>query len=148
MAACQHRGMDMSLPFLSVSRTAAGSVPWRRLARHAEVAAMVLLVALVLGAAWLARPRVEGQGTNEHTFAHWRSEGRDWLLVAVPDEGALVVYDATDGRPLRRLPVAGIRDIVLEGDWVFVTGTTGPGLRLLRLPQLTWRHMPGATADR
>jgi len=129
--------MDMSLPFLSVSRTVAVSMLWRRLVRYVEV--MALVVVLVLGFAWLARPRAQVPGTDGHTFAHWRGEGRDWLLVAVPDEDALVVYDAMDGRPLRRLPVAGIREIVLEGDWVFVIGTTGPGLRLLHLPQLAWR---------
>ena len=148
MAVCQHRGMDMSLPFLSVSRTVAGRMPQRRLVRHAEAMAMALVVVLALGFAWLARPHAQGPGTGEHTFAHWRGEGRDWLLVAEPDEDTLVVYDATDGRPLRRLPVDGIREIVLEGDWVFVTGATGPGLRLLHLPQLAWRDMRSAPRHR
>lgn len=135
----------MSQPSLPMPRTVAGIAPQRRFGWRVRLVIAALVV--LSGFAWLAKPyspAADGAAVDGRTFAHWRGEGHDWLLMAVPDEGALVVYDATDGRPLRRLPVAGVRDIVLEDDWLFVTSAAHPGLRLLHLPQLAWRHMPGA----
>lgn len=143
--------MDMSLPSLSMPRTVAGSTSQRRFGWRARTVTAVLILALALGFAWLAQPYSpagSASDANAHTFAHWRSEAHDWLLMAEPDEGALVVYDAKDGRPLRRLPVTGVKGIVLEDDWLFVISTAHPGLRLLHLPQLSWRHLPDATEAR
>jgi len=100
------------------------------------------LVAVVVAAGWVARstlPATERAWTPTNTFAHWQGQGHDWLLKAEPGQGRVVVYDATDGRPLKRLPAPGVTAIELEGRWLFVMGTQSPGLRLLRLPQLTWR---------
>lgn len=113
----------------------------------------ILCLALAGWLAWTAWPGVQVQDepvTDVHTFARWRGDGHDWLLKAEPGQGTLVVYDARDGRPLRRLPVAGVNEIVLQGNWLFVLCDTSPGLRLLRLPQLTWRHdgQPDASAPR
>ncbi|WP_092703905.1 hypothetical protein [Rhodanobacter glycinis] len=143
--------MDMSLPSLSMPHAATGFTSSPRFGWRARLVIATLAMTLVLGAAWLATPlpsTANGSAANGHTFAHWRGEGRDWLLMAKPDTGELVVYDAADGRPLRRLRVAGVKDIVLEDNWLFVTSTAHPGLRLLHLPQLSWRPLPGTTEAR
>jgi hypothetical protein len=73
-------------------------------------------------------------------LVHWRDAGHDWLLVVDQASGELVVYDANDGRPLRRLGaangVAPIRTITRQGDWLVTTGEGRPGLQILSLPGL------------
>jgi hypothetical protein len=143
MPGCQHDGMNKSL--LSVPMPGVTLWPirpeWFR--RHAGGALAALSIVLACWLAWSAWPGRQGADdpvVDVRTFAHWHGDGRDWLLKAEPEQGQLTVYDATDGRPLRRLPAAGVKEIVLEGDWLFVIGDAKPRLRLLRLPQMTWRH--------
>lgn len=112
---------------------------WLR--RHVLPATAVLCIAV---AAWLAGSAWRGVPAHDDmvdtgTFAHWYGHGHDWLLQAEPSQGLLVIYDANDGRPLRRLHVAGLQRIVLEDDWLFVLGPSPAGVRLLRLPALAWR---------
>lgn len=73
-------------------------------------------------------------------LVHWKDANHDWLLVVDQATRELVVYDARDGRPLRRVGAAsGVRSIdsiVGEGDWVVARSTQHPGLQILSLPEL------------
>jgi hypothetical protein len=133
--------MDKSLPFASMPRVAPRTTWPAALGRHVGAAAVALCIALTAWFAWSAWPGTrepDAVQTGSRTFAHWHGDGHDWLFKAEPEQGVLVVYDAADGRPLQRLPVAGVREIVLEDDWLFVIGSSQPHVRLLRLPQLAW----------
>ena len=93
-------------------------------------------------AAWWRAPRVPDINAPARTLAHWKDASHDWLLLANPTSDELVVYDATDGRPLRRLGAAdgltGIDSIVQEGQWVLVVDQRHRTARALKLPQLQW----------
>ena len=62
------------------------------------------------------------------------------MLVVDQASGELVVYDANDGRPLRRLGAANgvgpIETITREGDWLVTTSERRPGHQILSLPGL------------
>lgn len=140
--------MDKSLPF---AWSPVAPSRWRRtvrrnvsLGRQAGVATAAVCIALAAWFAWTAWPRMPAQDTapvDLRTFAHWHDAGHDWLLKLEPEQGTLSVYDAADGRPLRRLAAPGAREIVLEDNWLFVLGQAQP--QLLRLPGLAQRHDGG-----
>jgi hypothetical protein len=73
-------------------------------------------------------------------LVHWKDSGHDWLLVVDRGTRELVVYDANDGRPLRRMGVASgagpIDSIVGEGDWLIATSRQDPHLQIFSLPGL------------
>lgn len=84
-------------------------------------------------------PISNGSRSPFNALLHWRKGGRDWLVVADGKADELVVYDAADGRPLRRLHVSqGLQDVapLMQRDGrLFVVGSDGvPGE--LSLPQL------------
>lgn len=71
---------------------------------------------------------------------HWQDASHDWLLVADTESDEVVVYDATNGRPLRRLGsrdgLADVDGLVQQGTWLFVMGREQPNVQVLSLPQL------------
>jgi hypothetical protein len=73
-------------------------------------------------------------------LVQWSDADHDWLLVVDQASGELVVYDANDGRPLRRLGAANgvgpIETITREGDWLVITSERRQGLQILSLPGL------------
>ena len=77
---------------------------------------------------------------RDNQLVHWRDAKHDWLLVIEPSSRELVVYDAVDGRPLKRLGATDggpfARAIVGQGRWLFVMGGQGPQVRLMKLPEL------------
>lgn len=97
-----------------------------------------LLAAGVLQLLW---PPITGDNTTSVApLVHWSDADHDWLLVVDQASGELLVYDANDGRPLRRLGaangVAPIETITREGDWLVTTSERRPGLQILSLPGL------------
>jgi hypothetical protein len=75
----------------------------------------------------------------ENPLIHWRDAGHDWLVVLERDAGEVAVYDAADGRPLRRLGaaqgVAGAERMVREGPWLVLLGREGGDVRWINLAQ-------------
>jgi hypothetical protein len=68
----------------------------------------------------------------------WQHAGEDWLLAADDGANQLVIYDATSGRPIRRLGAGEVGDIagLAQRDGrIFVIGDDGSS-RELHLPQL------------
>ncbi len=102
---------------------------------------MLGLVAIVSGGFGMAAPLpISGGGKPAgNALVHWRKGGHDWLVVANGKADEVVVYDAVDGRPLQRLPIAqGLQDshALIERDGrLFVVGTDGEANEL-RLPPL------------
>lgn len=74
--------------------------------------------------------------------AHWKDAGHDWLLSVDAMADELVVYDAADGRPLRRLGaadgLAGIEAMTPQGARLLIFSRRYPQGRWLQLPQLRW----------
>jgi len=73
-------------------------------------------------------------------LVRWSDADHDWLLVVDHSSGELLVYDANDGRPLRRLGIANgvapIETIALDGNWLLAVSEHRPGLQVLSLPGL------------
>lgn len=73
-------------------------------------------------------------------LVRWHDKRHDWLLVADQVSDEVVIYDATDGRPLRRLGsrqgLAGVQGLARRGVRVFVFGRGRRAVRVLKLPQL------------
>ena len=99
------------------------------------VAIAVAIHALVPGP-----PRRQPQplAADRNGLVRWHDADRDWLLVVDRPTGELVVYDATDGRPLYRFGsrqgLAKVQGLVREGPWLFVLGDVRHPL--WRLPEL------------
>ncbi|MHB1058901.1 MAG: hypothetical protein ACYC0F_13570 [Rhodanobacter sp.] len=97
-------------------------------------------LSLVLLWPWLSAPGAATEESPTGQLVHWQDAGHDWLLVVDPATRELVVYDASDGRPLERLGaddgLPDVRSIVQQGPWLFVMGGQHPKVRLLKLPQL------------
>jgi hypothetical protein len=102
---------------------------------------LALLVTLVLsgfGASHASRLA----GATLPTFSsvvHWHDAGHDWLLVGDGQSNQLSVYDAVDGRLVRRVAVQqGLNDaasLAQRDGRLYVVGDDGQ-LGELRLPQL------------
>ncbi|WP_053096283.1 hypothetical protein [Frateuria defendens] len=109
--------------------------PWR------WGSALALAFELAAGAgttlAW-ASAGGQDEAVSFRPVVHWRDAGYDWLLVAAADTDEVVVYDAADGRPLRRLGreagLADVERVVLRDRGLLVLGRDRP--RVVRLPQL------------
>ncbi|MDE2154704.1 MAG: hypothetical protein KGJ32_02245 [Xanthomonadaceae bacterium] len=104
---------------------------------------LVALLWIVLDSFGPARPprvAVPAKPAFE-SLVHWRDGSHDWLLVADGKADLLTVYNAADGRPLRRLALAhGFNDaraLAQRDGRLFVIGDDGR-LGELALPQLQW----------
>lgn len=100
---------------------------------------LALLSACLLWWCWPAADRA-AEAPSIQQLVHWQDANHDWLLVVDPVTRELVVYDAADGRPLKRLGaddgLPDVQSIAQQGSWLFVTGRQSPKVRLLKLPEL------------
>lgn len=102
----------------------------------------VALVAMVLGGFGLRRsPQISaGRQPVLNSLAHWRHAGHDWLVVVDGKADEVVIYNAADGRPLKRMRISrGVADagalVQRDGD-LFVMGDDGSLDQLKLSPQL------------
>ena len=92
------------------------------------------LLAIVLGGFGLAHPP-----SRPEQLVRWHDAGHDWLLAVDDDADQLSVYDATDGRLLRRLDAGTVGDIAAlarRDGRLYVVGDDDARSEL-SLPQLT-----------
>lgn len=103
----------------------------------AVLAGVFVLAAVALPQLTRGDAQVPG-GYN--ALVRWHEGRHDWLLVADRATREVVIYDATDGRPLHRLGrrqgLADVDALVQQGSWLFVLGNEHPRVRVLKLPQL------------
>lgn len=66
------------------------------------------LLVIVLNGFGLVRP-MPGSGM----LMRWHDASHDWLLVADDEANQLMVYDATNGRPLQRLGPSAVGDVAV-----------------------------------
>lgn len=89
------------------------------------------LVALVLVGFGLQRsPRIcAGNQPAFDSLVHWRRAGHDWLVVADGKADEVVIYNAADGRLLKRMRISrGVSDasaLVQRDGNLFVVGDDG-----------------------
>ena len=69
---------------------------------------LAVLFVIVLNGFGLVRPP-PGSGS----LMHWHDASHDWLLVADDQANQLAVYDAIDGRPVRRLDAGSVGDVAM-----------------------------------
>lgn len=133
-----HAGMDTSHDL---------AAPWavtgwpdslrRRWPRFAFPLVALTVIGLAFG--WPA-PGTDQPQRTVGELVHWQDARHDWWLVVDPSTRELVVYDALDGRPLKRLGAADglpfVRSIMAQGKWLYVRGEQHPRVRLLELPEL------------
>lgn len=137
MAGSDGAGMSMQI---ALRRRALAAWSPGRIPRRLNT--IVLLAALSAGLLWWCWPAAgrAAAGPPIQPIVHWQDAGHDWLLVVDPATRELVVYDATDGRPLERLGaddgLPDVQSIARLGRWLLVTGRQQPKLRLLKLPEL------------
>ena len=126
----QHAGMNVATPL----RTS----PW--LPVSMMLVALLWIVLNGFGPARSPRVTVPVEPAFE-SLVHWRDAGHDWLLVAGGKPVLLTIYDAADGRPLRRLALAhgfnDVRALAQHDGRLFVLDDDGR-LGELTLPQLRW----------
>ena len=94
--------MDMRIAL----RHSSGTAVWPgRLLQRLRRPGIVLLVVLsaILLWSWLPASDETTELPAANQLVHWQGAGHDWLLVVDPQTRELVVYDASDGRPLQRL---------------------------------------------
>lgn len=81
------------------------------------------------------------------SMVHWSNARHDWLVVYDAEAGELVVYDARDGRPLRRVTAerggTTIEGIVASGNLLIATGRERPSGKVWRLPDLEPVNLAG-----
>lgn len=106
--------------------------------------ALAVLAAWTLHLCWPSTATGDAASitASRPSLVHWKDASHDWLLVVDQATHELVVYDANDGRPLRRM--GAIDSIVGEGDWLIATSPQHPRVRVLSLPDL----QPAAVAAR
>lgn len=100
------------------------------------------VVALVLAGFGLQRSPQISAGSQPvfNSLAHWRRAGHDWLVVADGNADEVVIYNAADGRPLKRIRISrGVSDtgalVQRDGD-LFVMGDDGKLGKLKLSPPL------------
>jgi len=131
--------MNMRVALRYRSRPAAWPGRLLHRLRRPGIALLIVLSSILLWS-WLpaSDETIELPAANQ--LVHWQDAGRDWLLVVDPQTRELVVYDAGDGRPLRRLGaddgLPPVQAIVRQGSWLFVMGRQHPRMHLLKLPEL------------
>lgn len=121
-------------------------MPWREHIRMPPFAPSLLrpwwpalglwaaLLVTVLGGFGLAHPP-----SRPEQLMRWHDAGHDWLLAVDDEADQLSVYDATDGRLLRRLDAGTVGDItalVRSDGRLYVVGDDDARSEL-SLPQLT-----------
>jgi hypothetical protein len=81
-----------------------------------------------------------GTAVTAAPLVHWKDAKHDWLLVVDPSTHELVVYDANDGRPLRRLGAAqgaeAMDSITGAGNRIIATNRFGSRPQIFSLPDL------------
>jgi len=103
---------------------------------------LILLAVLSLGLSWswLSAPTGADQADPVGQLVHFRDAAHDWLLVVDPETRELVVYDASNGRPLERLGaddgLPEVDSIAQSGSLLLVADRQHAEVRLLKLPQL------------
>ena len=84
--------------------------------------------------------KAEANPASFNGMVHWQDASHDWLIVADRGNDQLVVYDARDGRPLRRMGAReGLTDIetlATTGERLLVAGDSTPEVRVVSLPAL------------
>lgn len=124
------------------------TAPSTALQRGVQLGPVALALLGVVAAGWLIRatwadnPARDIGLADTQSSAHWHDDRHDWLVAAEPAGNRLVVYDASDGRPLQRLSAAGVRRIVRQGDRLYVPGAPGSSARAMNLPSRAWRRGP------
>lgn len=114
--------------------------PW--LWRVAQGLAFAVLAAWALHLCWPASTLGDDRADapTAASLVHWKDARHDWLLVVDQATHELVVYDANDGRPLRRVGAASgaqpVDSIVGEGNWLIATSQQHPRGQVLSLPGL------------
>lgn len=105
------------------------------------------LAASVLGA-WVLHPGLTPTSGADHpaispagatsSLVRWTDATHDWLLVVDPATHELVVYDAVDGRPLRRVDAgeASFDSIQRNGNRLIATDRQRARVQVLSLPGL------------
>jgi hypothetical protein len=137
MAGCDGAGMNTQIALHHRS-----PVAWLPGRFPRSLPMVVLLGALSAYLSWWCWPAADraAELPSIQRLVHWQDADHDWLLVVDPATRELVVYDATDGRPLERLGaddgLPDVQSIAQQGSWLFVTGRQQPKVRLLKLPEL------------
>jgi hypothetical protein len=137
MAGCDGAGMNaqIALHHRSLAAWSPGRMP-------RSLPAILLLALLSACLLWWCRPVADraAEQPSIQPLVHWQDADHDWLLVVDPATRELVVYDATDGRPLERLGaddgLPDVQSIAQQGSWLFVTGRQHPKVQLQKLPEL------------
>jgi hypothetical protein len=104
--------------------------------------ALAVLAAWILHLCWPSTAIGDNASTtvSAPSLVHWKDAEHDWLLVVDQGTHELVVYDANDGRPLRRVGIASgagaIDSIIGEGNWLIAMSQQHPRVQVLSLPGL------------
>jgi hypothetical protein len=112
----------------------------RRLATWVGVGVLLLSGLVVLTPDRAPVVKAEANPASFNGVVHWQDASHDWLIVADRGSDQLVVYDARDGRPLRRIGAReGLTDIetlATTGERLLVAGDSTPEVRVVSLPSL------------
>lgn len=136
-----------------ITPTSARSSEPARPVRGLPAGVLGLLVVAVVTAALALAPRLPAGGVaptspSLGTAVAWRDAEHSWLLVTDRSAHQLVIYDATSGRPLRRIGaghgVERIDTITVRGNRLLLQDGTAGASRMLSLPEL----QPQAVASR
>ena len=115
--------------------------------RHRAARTVLLVTAALVATWWLLPSSPEPSATAAmptpsavSPVLHWRGNGQHWLLVTDRTRHELVIYDANDGRPLRRLGQAQglgqVMSVRTRGNRLVVDTGSPTATRVLSLPGL------------
>jgi len=127
---------------LTLRRSAHSRIHARRAWRLLPWLAFAALVAWVAHLSWPYAAAGEGvdNAITASPLVRWQDAEHDWLLVVDRATRELVVYDARDGRPLRRLGAASgagaIDSITGAGNSIIATNRHDHRMKILNLPDL------------
>jgi hypothetical protein len=134
------RSMNMPMAFQNHSMFSATGRYRRRLIRTLLLVTLATAGAFAIHAAWHSAAAEPAMAIGDSQLVHWTDADHDWLLVNDRSAHALVVYDATTGRPLKRLGAASgmaeIEAIARQDDRLLVSSGLDAPLRALALPEL------------
>ncbi len=110
------------------------------MATWAGIGVLLLSGLLVLTPDRTPAVKAEANPASFNGVVHWQDASHDWLIVADRGSDQLVVYDARDGRPLRRIGAReGLTDIdalAATGERLLIAGDSTPEVRVVSLPAL------------